>query len=363
MRNIWLGSLKHSPGLLKEINCLASCFDSKGFEVTLLLHTNYEQQNQSEICGLSHKKNHYARLSVLHKKLRQLRASRPSAIGFYNSHPLNLLFYFFCMIILPSCKRFLVLHEPCKENAIGSYGGYALVIYLITVFNKIQSWFCTDLIVLSPYAEELLSKTWGYNKFCKTHCARILLPQHEKNIRSHPQDPRYLTFVGNVNKTKKLDWFLDLIKFSNQRGTKHQFLLVTASDLTEYKAKEPINNLANLVIHNPQTLSDGEISKFIDRSQLVFCLHESVTQSGVFVECMRHGVPVVCLNSPGFSQFMAGCGAMVPSSQNMDGILDAVQKVIINRAEMVGACQEVFRANFDCSMFDFYYEYLIRRIT
>ena len=135
-----------------------------------------------------------------------------SSLGlvFYNSHPWNLiiLMWFFLMDKRP--LRILVLHEPLKKNKIRNFGIFAIKVFIVEWFNKLQSWLCTDIIVLSPYAKVLVESSFGYNPKTNIHEARILLDPLNVDPDILVKERKYASFIGNINGTKGLGGFYNL---------------------------------------------------------------------------------------------------------------------------------------------------------
>ena len=358
MKALYIASLKYSPGLFKEMNCLADCFAENEFQVTRILDAKY--QNLARVKDKS--SNGYdfifGHRTLINSILGLIRV-RPSVLIFYNSHPLNLFFLLTTYFFSSSTRRAVVIHEPCKKYAFKFYGLHGFKVLAITIFNKIQSWLCTDLITLSPYGEELLCESWGYNKTARMHCARILLPPRSSSSalddgQTDAGGRKYFTFVGHVNKTKGADWFFDLVNFSQFRGEKYEFLMVTSSEL---RVPSDISGVSNSVLKiiNPSFLSDEQISSALLQSKAVFCLHEGVTQSGVFVECMRHSVPVIALDRVGFTQFIQDCGVVVSGSKDLDELLASVRQIKEAGHLMAEACTLVYEQNFHLKHFKRFY--------
>ena len=365
MKVLYIASLKYSPGLLKEVSCLADCFSINGFEVRRLLSKKYlslaSDENriieQSDFVGDSY---HLIRL------VKNIISEKPSLLLFYNSHILNIFVFLAVCIFSPKTKRALIVHEPCKKEAFRRYGLYAPKVVMITVFNKIQSWICTDLITLSPYGTELLQGAWGYNRCAKLHTARILLPPVTREAQAvKVQLPafatNFFTFVGHVNKTKKSDWFIKIVSHAQDFKPELKFRLVTGSALSSAQ-HELMSKLGNLSVINPSILADQEISLALTKSIAVFGLHRGVTQSGVFVECMRHGTPVIFLKDPGFTQFGTHCGVSILDPNDVQELLRAMDTCLRRRESFQQAIDNVYHDNFHPDNFLKFYGDLIASV-
>jgi glycosyltransferase involved in cell wall biosynthesis len=130
--------------------------------------------------------------------------------------------------------------------------------------------------------------------------------------------------------------------------------MVTSSEL---RVPSDISGVSNgaLKIINPSFLSDEQISAALLQSKAVFCLHEGVTQSGVFVECMRHSVPVIALDRVGFTQFIQNCGVVVSESKDLGELLASVRHIKEGEHLMVAACKHVYEQNFHLKNFTRFY--------
>ena len=350
MKNIYIVSLKYSAGLFKEILCLKDCFLESGFNVNTVLHHHYRNV-QTLDKGLK-SNSFFSGFKTALNIANEVAKSKPNIIFFYNSHPLNFLYLILGMLFFSRSRRVLVLHEPNKKRIFKNYGYHGFFVLLITIFNKCQSWLCTDIVVLSPYAEKLYNESIGYNPFCRVHQARILLPPLELD---RDTDPGKISFIGNINSTKGVGWFLDLAEHASLKSPSLKFAIVTGSTLQE-SVKDRVCSLQNnLALYNPKILYDDEISSCLRKSSLVFCLHKSVTQSGVFVECMRHGVPTIVLNEAGFTQFLDGSGVSVTGSSNYNEILSAINTIFLARDKFTVAAKKNYNENFDARLFPIFY--------
>ena len=341
---------------MKEILCLEDCFKNENFNVKLVLNSGYQ------VLGLSSPELDAKRTTYLdglhggHDLVKQLISTKPKILLFYNSHPFNFLFLLLGLVFFRKSRRVLVLHEPNKKNVFKNYGFHGLIVCLIILFNKLQSWLCSDLVVLSPYGAKLLKESVGYNRFCRVHHGRILLPPvvlDDRNKGTH------ISFVGNINSTKGVDWFLDLVEYASSVGSKLKFAIVSGSKLSEQLTLRANEQRDTLTIFNPKTLNDRDISSWLQKSMTVLSLHKSVTQSGVFVECIRHGVPTIVLNEIGFTQFIKNCGTSVSGSSNPKELLSAIEFIMSKEISLKESIKDVYDNNFNPSNFKLYYSDLI----
>ena len=88
-------------------------------------------------------------------------------------------------------------------------------------------------------------------------------------------------------------------------------------------------------------------------------MHKNVCQSGVFVECMRHGVPVICRDEIGFSQFYGDCGQLVPHPYGVEEIKAAIGTVIQKSNQYIKGSEDVYNANFSPDLFIKYYKNIL----
>lgn len=346
-------SLKFSPGLLKEVLCLRMCGRKEGAEVTTFLAHGYGNmlgENPVDTGVQLIKRGFVSSL----KAAFSIGLKRSDAVLLYNSHPFNPILLFFSVILCWSKKRVFVCHEPMKEAPFKHYGSYGWMVLLIEILNKITSWLATDVVVLSPRGRKLYERSVGYSRLAKLHEARILLPptNEEKERRC------YHTFLGNVVATKKVDWFLNLAKEAHRSGVMAEFLIVSSSTLPMDEIRQLQNAGVHLNVVNPSPLTDEEISKWLSQSKAVFSMHRSVTQSGVFVECMRHGTPVVCFNEEGFSQFISDCGVLVDNPDDVDEMLKASDQINLKLSHMEKSAIAIFNKEFNCKNFLTYYSFL-----
>jgi len=356
MSNVWILSFKYAPGLMKEILCLEHCFKNESFNVKLVLNPGYQ------VLGLSSPELDADRTTYLdslddgYGLVKKLISTQPKILFFYNSHPFNFLFMLLALVFCRNSRRVLVLHEPNKKNVFKNFGFHGLVVSLITLFNKLQSWVCSDLVVLSPYGAELLQESVGYNRFCRVHQGRILLPPI---VLEDNNEAAHVSFIGNINSTKGVDWFLDLVEHASSVGSELKFAIVSGSKLSERVAERVREQSGTLALFNPNVLSDADISHWLLKSSAVFSLHKSVTQSGVFVECVRHGVPAIVLNEVGFTQFINNCGISVSGSSDLQELLSAIEFVMSKDSHLKESIKDVYDKNFNPCNFKLFYSDLI----
>jgi len=282
-----------------------------------------------------------------------------SSLGlvFYNSHPWNLiiLMWFFLMDKRP--LRILVLHEPLKKNKIRNFGIFAIKVFIVEWFNKLQSWLCTDIIVLSPYAKVLVESSFGYNPKTNIHEARILLDPLNVDPDILVKERKYASFIGNINGTKGLGGFYNLAHYSWANCYNHLFALVTGSTLSG--KDRVVYDLNNITITQKSNLSDFEIEQWMTKSIVVFCLHKSVTQSGVLVECMRTATPIICVDEDGFQQFVKDSMSLVPSDYSNHDLIHAIEYTKANLVSKSKLALLQFNAEFSSECFTNYYDNLL----
>ena len=116
----------------------------------------------------------------------------------------------------------------------------------------------------------------------------------------------------------------------------------------------------NLKIINPKILYDKEISLWLLKSSAVFCLHKGITQSGVFVECMRHSVPIIALNERGLKQFMSEDDIFIEDPLDSQELLRVIQFIDEDHALNYSKDTiKIFEKNFSSSNFKTFYKELI----
>ena len=344
--------------MLKEIICLNNCYKEHDYRPILLLSNKYKKLFFTEYSIADAEIKFIKKIRYIFSIISLLLHLKPKSLLFYNSHPLNFGLLIITKILNISSKRILVLHEPNKKNIFKNYGLKGILTYLIIIFNKIQSWFCTDIVVLSPYGEDLYIRSTGYNKSAKLHQARILLPK--VNFKENKTSRKYFSFIGNVNATKGIDWFFKVVSLAKQENSSINFALITSSRI-DPKILKQLNSLKpNLKIINPKVLYDKEISLWLLKSSAVFCLHKGITQSGVFVECMRHSVPIIALNERGLKQFMSEDDIFIEDPLNSQELLRVIQFIDEDHALNYSKnTNKIFERNFSSSNFKTFYKELI----
>ena len=92
----------------------------------------------------------------------------------------------------------------------------------------------------------------------------------------------------------------------------------------------------------------------------MFCLHKGITQSGVFVECMRHSVPIIALNEIGLKQFMSEDDIFIEDPLNSQELLKVIQLIDEDHALNYSKdTNKIFEKNFSSSNFKTFYKELL----
>ena len=349
-------SLKFSPGLFKEIICLADSCKKYDHKVHLILDNNYKKMkfNNPKELKINFIKN---KLIYLLKNCFNLGFFNFDNFFIYNSHPLNIFLFVLIWLIYPSSRRIFVCHEVYKMPKIKNFI-YRFIFLLVKLFNVITTWLSTDVVLLSEYAFNLYKADKLYNQKCNIRNSRILL---EEVLINNQDERKYFSFVGRVVKTKKIDWFLNLAEYMLINNIKEELLILSASKLPKDKLQIFKRQGLKIKVINPKILSDLEISQWLKKSKAVFCLHKGITQSGVFVESMRHKTPIIGIKEEGLMQFFDNCGVLIRDPFNPAEIIKACIKINQNFSYYSENAEIIFKKQFSKENFQNYYSFLLKK--
>ena len=94
-------------------------------------------------------------------------------------------------------------------------------------------------------------------------------------------------------------------------------------------------------------------------SKSVFIMHK-ITQSGVFVEAIRHNTPVIMRQQISLNNDMSKCGVTI-NNLEVAALFEAINKVNKNLNSLQLNCMKLFNKEFSSNNFLKYYEFLIKK--
>ncbi|MBN2064173.1 MAG: glycosyltransferase [Sedimentisphaerales bacterium] len=363
--NVYIVSLKYSPGLEKEFTLLGDRFAGHGHEVVYLISRQYRTQCQvrRNLALTDSADIKQVILDTLRWPLKQSQALRdaftvnkPDIVLVYNPHPLNRAIFKLAAELAPGGRRILYLHEPGKESLSG-YSIKGRLIYKYLSYNLARLLqLCTDTILPSEYAQELFQGRFGDSYAGELHQCPLLVPDQPgtQSVR------RWFTMAGRFNLTKRLSRFVELINYCTDNGLGHEFALATASDVSVELNWLTSASAAKLHLVNPPRIDDDAISSVMAASRAVFCLHENVTQSGVVPVAFMNSTPVIVRNDPGLAQQVSHGynGYVLPYDFTSADMVAAMQFITENQAGLCLNARKTYESIYSPDKWPDYYCWL-----
>ena len=237
-------------------------------------------------------------------------------------------------------------HEPNKLDIFKFYRGFTLIKhFLIKYINFLSIILCNECVCLSQFGlQRALTYPFMKSYSCKFRVQNIKLPKINKN--SSVEKRFNILVFGQLNGTKQPYWIKDFLLHSKVLGGGIKLNVVTASKeflfLEKLEAEYP--NIFS--ISRFDCLSDEMISFYLSSSFASIHLHHCVTQSGAFVESLRHGVPSVCLNTEGFSQFYEAEIMELLDEYSYSKLDAAIDNLFYNQIDRREKCVKLFNRFF-----------------
>lgn len=237
-------------------------------------------------------------------------------------------------------------HEPNKLDIFKFYRGFTLIKhFLIKYINFLSIILCNECVCLSQFGlQRALTYPFMKSYSCKFRVQNIKLPK----ITIQPSNEKNFNILvfGQLNATKKPYWIEDFLMNSMVLGGAIKLNVVTASKEFPFLEKLGVEYSEIFSISRFDNLSDETISMYLNNSFASIHLHHCVTQSGAFVESLRHGVPSVCLNTDGFNQFYEAEIMELLDEYSYPKLDAAISTLFNNQIERREKCLRVFDRNF-----------------
>ncbi len=363
-------SFKYNPGLYKEFTLLGREMEKRGWRINYLLSWGY-----NKLAGASPANHFFLTKSESMKSLmadslnyllggwRSIRtlfsSAPPDFICFYNPHPLNLIVIRQAQHLYPRSIRTIYLHEPYVPDR-SSYGTTrGIMIALLEWMQSQMLGHTSDIILPSSHAHELFMSRYP-NYPGMVHIAPILL-SNRLGTKSH--DRRYLSLVGNLNKSRGPEDFLTLVHSATVLGENLKFKIITRSNIQRAVDKLPHQDRKMLTVVNKPLIADEEITDTVAESIALFLPHRQAAQSGNVPVAFRAGTPVIARDIPGLSQHVRHRenGYLFPLKPTPEQLIEAVRFVRDNFAELSRCARRDFEDIFAEQNFDRYYQWLLKR--
>lgn len=370
-KNIYIFSLKFSPGLFKEFYLIGEKLKKRN-NVSFIISKNYkflhkeytqnkfDKENFKFLFKSNNVKNIFfdSLKYIFHEKNKiclLLKKNKPDIVFIYNNHPINFLIFLLAKKINPSCKNILFVHEPYHEEKkiFGLYG--YLYFFFQELFQSISLKVVQHVVLPSPFAKKIfLSK---HKEFIgKVHNVNLLL-QNKPYINLQK---KYFTFGGNLNKGKGLDEFVNLVNYSANKKLNYKFKIISNNELEKYLSNLSKDGRKILTIENKKNISDLEMNKTYAESIAFFLLHKTATQSGALATCFMNGTPVIAKNIEAFSQYINHQinSYLLPLNYETSDMLNAMNFVIKNSKTLSLNARNTYFEKF-C---DLHFEQMYRQI-
>ncbi|MCD6364961.1 MAG: glycosyltransferase family 4 protein [Planctomycetes bacterium] len=274
---------------------------------------------------------------------RMLRRDRPRAIILVMWHPLNAVFCLMAKLICAS-RTVVWLHEPYKEDKL-AYGWKWIIFYIVEWLQTLAMPWLDDVVVHSETARRAFRKR--YPKARQT--LHVLPLQFRDRPGSTTGQRQVVSFLGKAEKAKGIDAFFELIETSSTRNLDWRFAIATCDDISARAAKMSAPARERLDIISEANLSDAVLRETASRSLAVLCLYTSSMQSGVVPVALMCGAPVVATDIEALRECIEQnrTGFFVPSGAGPDAVLDALDFISENSAELSENCRREFLATYD----------------
>lgn len=222
-------------------------------------------------------------------------------------------------------KVIYFLHEPRLQ-------GPGVYPYAVNIFQRIMLTLSDHLLVFSRAAFNMLSDNG------KSKALEVRLPGIVKANRMERTGK--VLCIGSVAKNKRLDWFVGLA----ERMPEIEFVLAVNGTVDEESFHG--KSLANLDIIIGK-VDYAEYYRLISTSRFVVLPYEYSTQSGVFVDALGCGTPVICSNVGSFREFVVdGKNGYVIEVNNFVDRAMEVLEMDHDQEYMFTECIESYKKNF-----------------
>ena len=272
-------SVNCKPTHVAHIKAFYKLFDTLGHNVVLYLNPEYQKwMDLSTYNWISSKE--------------ELNEYSPDLCLIYNIGIENLII----QTISKRCGSKLVytLHEPfpgwramIKE---GASMPRAIAAYFLNALITIRS----DLVMLpSLKAEE------NYKRYSKVlndnsvYFPLIFTDEYNGNIKYSRE---FFSFIGTFSDPHGREEFLNFVRYAAEEDDQIKFLISTSTDISRWLDDSVLKHLASegrLEIHHGRFMSTNEINASYRRSICTWAVYNRTTQSGVVLNALMQGSPVV----------------------------------------------------------------------
>jgi len=368
-RSSYIVSLKYTPGSAKEFKLLGSKCQQFGWRVAYLLSRGYSWMVDEGWGDVGYFSDSTSLLKVVLDTIvfpfsgevgilqEQFQCYPPQFLCMYNRHPLDIVVARLARSVYPEGVRAIFLHEPYVPDK-SSYGkARALYIHMTEQLLSFMLRYSTCVIVPSIHAQWLFTLRYP-NYPGQVYLAPLLLPD---NSVPKPLPRRFITFVGNINKSRNLNNFFTLINNTARNGDDLEYCIVTRSPIADAIQRLSDEAKRRLTIINKPVISDDEIANVTAQSIAMFLPHKQAAQSGNIPVAFRGGTPVIARDIPGLSQHVRHKenGYLFPFEPTPEQLLEAVDFVRDNFSLLSQQAREDFENIFLENNWERYYHWLL----
>lgn len=332
-----LVSLKFSPGLYPEIITLQKCFNAAGSKGFAYLHKSYAPMiENNDRC--------FVKIITLRIFFELFFNFHLRKFYFYNNSPLHILFLI-VRKLLGKHEFSSAIHEPPRKLHVDGEGLVARFYrFVSSVLTFFQLFLCDVAVVFSSRGHQLLLS--AYPQICKRKNvieARLL---KERVQRKQIEERTNLAYVGRINVFKNPDFIITLCE-----SLKYDLTIITSSS-----AASTLSYSSNVTVILKSVLGEAFLQEKLSGSLAVLCPQEGIVQSGVVVTSFCCSVPVIALDTPGFSDQVRHLHTGYLIQEWCESELARAKKYVLeNYSKMVRNCDEDFYSNYDPKNFIKYY--------
>ncbi|MFX0132361.1 MAG: glycosyltransferase [Candidatus Hodarchaeota archaeon] len=368
-KNVYIISLKYSPGLHKEFHLIGNALEKKGFTIKYLLsngYANFEDKHDGVIYitkAESIKGILFETLKLINcKTFEQIFYKHPPIfLCFYNPHPLN---PFIARLIKKNYSdviNSLHLHDPYKPNKMPygiikmAYFGFVELIQSLTVKYM-------DYVISPSKYSSILFRIKFPNFKGKNLIAPLLVPDQKITVK---KNQKYFCIVGTVHQATGHDTFIKLANYAASNDLDYEFAIITSSNISKYIKNLTDKGKKKIKIINKKVITDLEINELLRESFAVFKLDREVTQSGVIPVAYMNGAPVIATDIPGLKQNVnhKKNGYIVPLNCDLEYLIKAMEFVKTKFSELSKNARKSYEETWSEWTFDRHYNWLIELLT
>ena len=332
---IFISSLKFSPGHLSHIIGYARLFKEIGYKVTLWLHESYKKMMPEKDFQVMWYPDFFPK--------------NIDILFLYNASIVN---HVVCKKLKQSSAKIIyVYHEPwesfeqyLKEGLKQALKASVAHYYSTRVLKY------TDLVIVSSnYALKLYSR--NDKKYNDNVVMIPLLLDDELKQEIDFSKKEYVSYIGHAVKGHTFDKYIELIKWIYTSGSTMKFEIATRTDIGKMiKNDETLQKMINsgtLRLSYGRPLTNSEINQAYERSFCVWNVYRRSTQSGVLPKAFMFGTPVIASNVGSFPEFVRnGENGYLVNDYDFKNIYQRLLGIRENILTMSMNCRNTFENTF-----------------